>query len=77
LQLLNISEILKSCGSFFVGNQVAPGDDESGNAAEYSFETIGPRIVELHAVNVGYDIDAQGWHADLEDSIFSTQVIDG
>src|SRR5437016_14546543 len=75
LQLLDIGKILQTPGRFLIRNQVVTRNHECAHTGKTSLETIGPGICKINAINLSDDVDAQRWHADLEDRSALAQVL--
>jgi hypothetical protein len=66
LQRFDVSQVLRPRGREFVLNQVFSGEHGDRLVGEFRNHPVCPSFVELDTVDHGQDIDAYGFHPDLE-----------
>lgn len=65
--MFEIDEVLSTTGGAFVPDQIGQRQDRDGHSIVGRYDTLWPRVVELHAVDLGDNVDAIGRYADLKD----------
>ena len=74
-QRFDVCQVLRPGGREFVLNQVFSGEHGDRLLGEFRNHPVSPSFVELDTVDHGQDIDAYGFHPDLENEAGCRKVV--
>jgi hypothetical protein len=75
LQRFDVGQVLRPGGREFVLDQVFSGEHGDRLIGEFRNHPVCPSFVEPDTVNHGQDIDAYGFHTDLENEARGRKVV--